>query len=43
MGFLSAHEAERSRRSRLFVGIAGLVLGAGVAFYAYENNNYASA
>jgi hypothetical protein len=37
MRFLSAHEAERSRRWRLSVGIAGLVLGAGVAFYAYEN------
>ncbi len=37
MRFLSAHEAERSRRWRLFIGIAGLILGGGVAFYAYEN------
>ncbi|AMM31544.1 hypothetical protein SA2016_0856 [Sinomonas atrocyanea] len=35
--FLSAHEAEHSRRWRLSVGIAGLILGVGVAFYAYEN------
>jgi amino acid transporter len=35
--FRSAHEAEHSRRRRLSVGIAGLILGAGVAYYAYEN------
>ena len=37
MRFVSAHEAEHSRRWRLSVGVAGLILGAGVAFYAYEN------
>ncbi|MGT2462884.1 hypothetical protein [Sinomonas atrocyanea] len=37
MRLLSAHEAEHSRRWRLSVGIAGLILGAGVAFYAYED------
>lgn len=37
MRFVSAHEVEYSRRWRLAIGIAGLVLGAVVAFYAYEN------
>lgn len=35
--FLSAHDAERSRRWRLSIGIASLILAVAAAFYTYLN------